>query len=82
MAFSIDRRRPRTLPKYRMIALQASQPAAVSAARSNANSNTLDGLSKVAVPTFIIQGRYDRARTPEHGSVMRTTHRGQSTVRN
>jgi pimeloyl-ACP methyl ester carboxylesterase len=58
------------LAKYRMIALQASQPAAVSAARSNANSNTLDGLSKVAVPTFIIQGRYDRARTPEHGSVM------------
>lgn len=59
------------LAKYRTIALQASQQAAVSAARSNANSNTLDGLSKIAVPTLIIQGRHDRARTPEHGSVMR-----------
>jgi 3-oxoadipate enol-lactonase len=56
--------------KYRTIALQASQQAAVSAARSNANSRTLDDLNKIKVSTHIIQGRHDRARTPEHGGVM------------
>lgn len=53
------------------IALQASQAAAVDAARSNANSRTLDRLDVIAVPTMIIQGRHDRARTPEHGAEMR-----------
>lgn len=61
---------PPDLAKYREIALQASQPAAVSAARSNANSRTLEVLHKIDVPTHIIQGRHDRARTPEHGAIM------------
>jgi len=43
----------------------------VEAARSNANSRTLDRLGSVSVPTLIVQGRHDRARTPEHGAEMR-----------
>ncbi len=57
--------------RLREIALQAAQAAAVDAARSNATSRTLDRLSSVAVPALIVQGRHDRARTPEHGAEMR-----------
>jgi pimeloyl-ACP methyl ester carboxylesterase len=59
------------MESFRAIALQASHAAAVEAARSNANSRTLDRLVSIASPTLIIQGRYDRARTPEHGAEMR-----------
>ena len=41
------------------------------AARSNARSNTLALLGQIGVPTLIVQGRHDRARTPEHGALMR-----------
>jgi pimeloyl-ACP methyl ester carboxylesterase len=58
------------MDRFRAIALQASQSAAVEAARSNANSRTLDRLGSVSVPTLIVQGRHDRARTPEHGAEM------------
>jgi len=57
--------------RFCAVALQASQAAAVEAARSNANSRTLDRLASIAIPTLIIQGRHDRARTPEHGAEMR-----------
>ena len=57
--------------RFQTIALHASQAAAVDAARSNANSRTLDRLASIAVPTLIIQGRHDRARTPEQGAEMR-----------
>jgi pimeloyl-ACP methyl ester carboxylesterase len=53
------------------IALAAAHAAAVEAARSNAGSRTLDRLGEIRVPTLIIQGRHDRARTPEHGAVLR-----------
>jgi len=56
--------------EYRMIALQASQAAAVEAARSNANLRTFEDLEQIVVPTLIIQGRHDKARTPEHGAEM------------
>jgi pimeloyl-ACP methyl ester carboxylesterase len=59
------------MERFRAIALRASQVAAVEAARSNANSRTLDRLGSIAVPTLIIQGRHDRVRTPEHGAEMR-----------
>jgi pimeloyl-ACP methyl ester carboxylesterase len=59
------------LAEYRKIALSASQPAAVEAARSNAVNRTLDDLGSIRVPTMIIQGRHDRARMPEHGADMR-----------
>jgi 3-oxoadipate enol-lactonase len=59
------------LKSLRAIAIRASHQAAVEAARSNANSRTLDRLGSIAVPTLIIQGRHDRARTPEHGAEMR-----------
>lgn len=49
----------------------ARQAAAVEAARSNARSRTLERLGEVRVPTLIVQGRHDRARTPEHGAEMR-----------
>jgi len=52
------------------IAMGASQPAAVEAARSNARSNTFDRLGSIAVPVMIIQGRHDTARTPEHAAAM------------
>ena len=52
------------------IAMGASQSAAVEAARSNATSNTFDRLGSIAVPVMIIQGRHDRARTPEHAAAM------------
>jgi pimeloyl-ACP methyl ester carboxylesterase len=55
---------------YRAIAMQASQPAAVEAARSNASLRTFEELGRIAVPTLIIQGRHDKARTPEHGAEM------------
>lgn len=58
------------LAAFRGIALMASQAAAIEAARSNARSRTIDRLESIAVPTFIIQGRHDRARTPEHGAEM------------
>ena len=59
------------LAEYRQIAMSASQKAAVEAARSNATNRTFDQLGSIRVPTMIIQGRYDRARTPEHGAEMR-----------
>jgi pimeloyl-ACP methyl ester carboxylesterase len=59
------------LAEYRQIAMSASQKAAVEAARSNATNRTFDQLASIRVPTMIIQGRYDRARTPEHGAEMR-----------
>jgi pimeloyl-ACP methyl ester carboxylesterase len=55
---------------YRTIALSASQKAAVEAARSNAANRSFDRLAEVRVPTLIIQGRHDKARTPEHGAEM------------
>jgi pimeloyl-ACP methyl ester carboxylesterase len=66
---------PDDLARYRAIALQARQAAAVEAARSNARSNTLGRLGEIGCPTLIIQGRHDRARTPEHGALMRTRMR-------
>jgi 3-oxoadipate enol-lactonase len=62
---------PTSLERYRRIALQASKQAALEAARSNAQSRTLDHLNRILVPTLIIQGRHDRARTPDHGAAMR-----------
>ena len=62
---------PQHLAEYRRIALMASHEAAVEAARSNARSRTLERLGEIRVPTLIIQGRHDRARTPEHGAAMR-----------
>ena len=59
------------LARYRQIARGASHQAAVEAARSNATSRTLDRLAEIRVPTLIVQGRHDRARTPEHGAAMR-----------
>lgn len=58
------------LARYRAIALAASQRAAVEAARSNAETSTLDDLAGIAVPTLIVQGRHDRTRTPQHGAHM------------
>jgi pimeloyl-ACP methyl ester carboxylesterase len=59
------------LAEYRRIARAASHAAAVEAARSNARSNTLERLGEIRVPTLIVQGRHDRARTPEHGALLR-----------
>lgn len=58
------------LARYHQIALSASKAAAVDAARSNATLRTLERLGEIGVPTLIVQGRYDRARTPEHGALM------------
>jgi pimeloyl-ACP methyl ester carboxylesterase len=62
---------PEKIAEYRKIALSASQPAAIAAMRSNAVNRTLDQIGAIKVPTLIVQGRYDRARTPEHGAEMR-----------
>jgi pimeloyl-ACP methyl ester carboxylesterase len=62
---------PPRLEEYRRIARGAAHAAAVEAARSNARSNTLALLGQIGVPTLIVQGRHDRARTPEHGALMR-----------
>ena len=59
------------LKEYQQIALQASQKAAVEAARSNAEARPFDRLGEIGAPTLIVQGRHDRARTPEHGALMR-----------
>ncbi len=59
------------LAEFRRIALMASHRAAVEAARSNAESRAFDRLDEITVPTLIIQGRHDRARTPDHGALMR-----------
>jgi pimeloyl-ACP methyl ester carboxylesterase len=58
------------LEELRHIARAASQPAAVEATRSNALSRTFERLGEIAVPVLIVQGRYDKARTPEHGEAM------------
>jgi pimeloyl-ACP methyl ester carboxylesterase len=65
------RPQPAAVAEFRRIALSASQSAAVEAARSNAVNRTLEDLRAIRVPTMIIQGRHDRARTPEHGAEMR-----------
>ena len=57
--------------EYRTIALSASQSAAVEAARSNAVNRSFDSLGSISVPVMIVQGRHDKARTPEHGEEMR-----------
>jgi pimeloyl-ACP methyl ester carboxylesterase len=59
------------LAAYLAIGLGASKDAAVEATRSNAQNDTMDAIRTIAVPTMIIQGRHDRARTPEHGALMR-----------
>jgi 3-oxoadipate enol-lactonase len=64
------------LARLRQIAAMTAQDAAIEAARSNARSRTLERLSEIHVPTLIIQGRYDRVRTPEHGAEMRDRIRG------
>jgi pimeloyl-ACP methyl ester carboxylesterase len=69
--FFRNRPAPEKLAEFRRIALSASQPAAVEAARSNAVNRTLDQIATIGVPTLIVQGRHDRARTPEHGAEMR-----------
>ena len=56
--------------EYRVMAMQASQSAAVEAARSNASLRTFEELGRINVPTLIIQGRHDKARTPAHGVEM------------
>ena len=58
------------LARLRKVAVMASKTAAVEAARSNATSRTLERLKDIRIPTLIIQGRHDRARTPEHGAEM------------
>ena len=59
------------IEEFQRIALQASQKAAVEAARSNAEARPFDRLGEIRLPTLIVQGRHDRARTPEHGALMR-----------
>ena len=59
------------IAQLRAIALSASHRAAVEAARSNAQNDTLQLLGDIRVPTLIVQGQHDRARTPEHGALMR-----------
>jgi len=62
---------PDRIVEYRRIAGMANRAAAVAAGRSNPRSRTFERLGGIAVPTLIIQGRHDRARTPEHGAAMR-----------
>jgi len=59
------------LQDLQRVARMASHQAAVESAQSNAESQTLERLHEIRVPTLIIQGRHDRARTPEHGAQMR-----------
>ena len=59
-----------TLAALRRVAGMANRTAAVSAARSNARGRTFERLGEIAAPTLIIQGRHDKARTPEHGAEM------------
>ena len=56
--------------RYQRIARSAAKAAVVAAARSNATLRTLERLGEIAIPTLIVQGRHDRARTPEHGALM------------
>ncbi len=60
------------LAEYRGIALSrvASRRRSRPPVRTR-TSRTLDDLGRIRVPTLIIQGRHDRARTPEHGAEMR-----------
>jgi pimeloyl-ACP methyl ester carboxylesterase len=67
---------PAEVDRYGQIALMASQPAAVEAARSNARSRTLERLDAIEIATLIVQGRHDRVRTPEHGKLMQERIRG------
>jgi pimeloyl-ACP methyl ester carboxylesterase len=67
---------PDLIAKFRGIALMASPAAAAEAARSNANARTLGRLASIAVPTLIIQGHHDRARTPEQGAEMQRRIQG------
>ena len=60
-----------SIAEYRKVALSAAQAAAVEAAKSNGANRSLDQLAAITVPTMIIQGRHDRARTPEQGAEMR-----------
>lgn len=58
------------LAAFRRIARGATQAAAVGATRSNALARTYERLAEITVPVRIIQGRHDKARTPEHGQAM------------
>jgi proline iminopeptidase len=59
------------MAEYVRIARAASHTAAVEAARSNAGNHLLERLGEIRVPTLIIQGRHDTARTVAHGEEMR-----------
>jgi pimeloyl-ACP methyl ester carboxylesterase len=71
---------PADVGRYRAIALGASKAAAVEAARSNAQNDTMERIRAIRVPTMIVQGRHDRARTPEHGAAMRDRIPGATLV--
>ncbi len=58
------------LARFKAIARAASKPAALESMRSNARSRTVERLGEIRVPTLIVQGHHDRARTPEHGAMM------------
>lgn len=58
------------LAAFRHVAGMANRTAAVAAARSNARARTFERLGEIAAPTLIVQGRHDKARTPEHGAEM------------
>ena len=60
------------LAAYRGVVGMANRTAAVAAARSNALGRTLERLGEITAPTLIVQGRHDKARTPEHGAEMAT----------
>lgn len=62
---------PDVVERFERDAFKASHVAAVEAARSNAKSRPLDRLGEIGVPTLIIQGAHDKARTPQHGAEMR-----------
>ena len=58
------------LAELRRVAGAAAPAAAVEATRSNARSRTFERLDEIDVPVMIVQGRHDKARTPEHGEAM------------
>ena len=78
--FFLQKPAPDRVADFRKIALSAAKAAAVEAARSNGTNRTFDQLALIRVPTLIIQGRHDRARTPEHGAAMQERIAGSTLV--
>ena len=69
-------RTPEYIDNLVEVAMKAKREAMAESTLSSAALNLLPDLGKVNIPTIIIQGEKDKARTPQDGELIRNAIRG------